>query len=192
MNFSLGQDDILAHRPSAAICGPSDLLLDKHFMKRYLILLLVLVARSAIAEHPIAVDSVAVKLFYQHSGRLSPPLLESDYLVNVFIGEYSLENDKAAEPSNTAIIDVSVSLPAGENAFGDVELTITDLDTKKVMLRQVHSTGTFDRTGISHVAFLYSEIGCSRLQFEASANTAKFKNRSKPRGIILPFGCHSG
>lgn len=33
-------------------------------------------------ENLILVDSVVVKLFSQYGGRLSPPLLESDYLVN--------------------------------------------------------------------------------------------------------------
>lgn len=160
-------------------------------MRRYLVFLLMLVTRPALAAHPIAVDSIAVKLFYQHSGKLSPPLSESDYLVNVFIGEYSLDLDPATEPSNTAIIDVAVSLPAGEDAFGDVELVITELATNKVLLRQSRSTGAFNRSGISHVAFLYSEIGCSPLQFEASAKTARFSGRSQSKRFTLPFGCHS-
>lgn len=162
------------------------------YMRRYLIFLLMLITRPALAAHPITVDSVAVKLFYQHSGKLSPPLSDADYLVNVFIGEYSLELDPKVEPSNTAIIDVTVSLPAGEDAFGDVELVITEIATNKVLLRQSRSTGTFNKSGISHVAFLYSEIGCSPLQFEASAKTARLSARSPSKRITLPFGCHSG
>ena len=148
-------------------------------------------AESAKARPVIAVDSVQVKLFYAHSGRLSPPVREKDPLVNVMIGEYTLRNDRNTEPADSVIVDVTVSAPAGAEPFGSVELVVTDIEDGKVLLRQTRDTSTFSKEGKSHVAFLYPHTGCARLRFEATAQTASAEGRSKPKQVSVPFACHT-
>lgn len=157
-------------------------------MKIVLPLLLCLVSASSWAKEQIAVDMVEVKLFYQYSGRFSPPITSADFLNNVFVGEYTLEGDTKTEPADTALIDVVVSLPPGRDAFGRVELLITDLKTKRIISRMQHDIGKFSPTGESHVAFLFP-IGCAGIKLEARAKTAGISAYSSSKFISLPFGC---
>jgi hypothetical protein len=157
-------------------------------MKIVLPLLLCLVSASSWAKEQIAVDMVEVKLFYQYSGRFSPPITSADFLNNVFVGEYTLEGDTKTEPADTALIDVVLSLPPGKDAFGRVELLITDLKTKRIISRMQHDIGKFSPTGESHVAFLFP-IGCVGIELEARAKTAGISAYSSSKFVSLPFGC---
>ena len=157
-------------------------------MKKVLPLLLCLASASSLAKEQIAVGAVEMKLFYQYSARFSPPITSADFLNNVFVGEYILESDTKTEPADTALIDVAVSLPPGKDAFGRVELLITDLKTKRTISRMQHDIGKFSPTGVSHVAFLFP-IGCSGIKVQARAKTAGIKAYSPSKFISLPFGC---
>jgi hypothetical protein len=157
-------------------------------MKIVLPFLLCFASASSWAKEQIAVDVVEVKLFYQYSARFSPPITSADFLNNVFVGEYILERDTKTEPADTALIDVAVSLPPGKDAFGRVELLITDLKTKRTISRMQHDIGKFSPTGVSHVAFLFP-IGCSGIKVQARAKTAGISAYSSSKFVSLPFGC---
>ena len=157
-------------------------------MKRLLPLLLCWVSASSLAKEQIAVDAIEVKLFYQYSGRFSPVIRSTDFLNNVFVGEYIIEGDTKAEPADTVLIDVAVSMPPGKDAFGEVELLITDLKTKRTLARMQHDIGKFSEAGVSHVAFLFP-IGCAGVRLEARAKTAGIPAYSASKWMSLPFGC---
>jgi hypothetical protein len=147
-----------------------------------------LLSASALALDVILVDSLDVKLFYQYSGRFSPPITSQDFLNNVFVGEYTLADDTKTEPADTALIDVVLSLPSGKDAFGSVELLITDLTTKRIISRMQHDIGKFSPAGVSHVAFLYP-VACAGIKVEARAKTAGIRAYSSSKFISLPFRC---
>lgn len=160
----------------------------KHLRQILSCFILSLLSASALALDVIVVDSVDVKLFYQYSGRFSPSISAADFLNNVFVGEYILESDTKTEPADTALIDVVVSLPPGKDAFGKVELLITDLKTKRNISRMQHDIGKFSPTGVSHVAFLFP-IGCSGIKVQARAKTSGISAYSSSKFVSLPFGC---
>jgi hypothetical protein len=157
-------------------------------MKLGFLIWLCLASAPSWAKEQISVDMVEVKLFYQYSGRFSLPITSEDFLNNVFLGEYTLEGDTKTEPADTALIDVALSLPPGKDAFGRVELLVTDLKTTRIISRMQHDIGKFSPAGVSHVAFLYP-IGCAGIKVEARAKTAGIRAYSSSKFISLPFGC---
>ena len=123
------------------------------------------------------VTAVQARLFMQYTGELSKPLSASDQLWNVIAGGGGLG------PSREMLVDVAVT--GTSNTFGRdqvVDLVVKSRSTGKVLQRRKGMLGIFGPSGVTHVGFWLSPIGCESLVI-----TASIAKSSKE--LTLPFQC---
>ena len=149
-------------------------------LRPFLALLLFAAFGTCCASDEISIDRVEAKLFYSHTGTLSPPIAPTFALWNVIIGEGG-----ASEPSDATLIDVVLKGTPGSYApDASVDLVVSNAESGRVISRQSASVGVLSSAGEFHVAFWLAGTGCEPLAIEASLHGAKAATR-----IEVPFAC---
>lgn len=150
-------------------------------MSRSLSLLLLLLATaSSGASGPLAVESVHPRLFYNHSGTVSPLITREFALWNTIIGEGAAE-----EPSNATLVDVIVTGDRGSyTPEARVDLTVTHSRTGKLIAKQSVEVGILSESGKFHAAFWLANTGCEPLTI-----SAKLQGSRQSLEAQVPFAC---
>jgi hypothetical protein len=143
-------------------------------------LLMLLVAGTCWATGTLSIERVQARLFYAHTGTLSQPIDSKFALWNTIIGE-----GDAQEPSDQTLIEVIIQgTPGSYVPKARVDLTVTNSDTGKLIVRKSSEVGVLSKLGKFHVAFWLAGTGCQPLAIKATLHGTTTSSLTK-----IPFAC---
>jgi hypothetical protein len=137
-----------------------------------------LLASTTAAGDLGGIDSIEVRLFYNHSGTLSEKLTGKESLRNTMIGGGD------AKEASTSIL-VTVVLWGTHGGFvpqSEVTLLVKSARSGKVLSRQKQRVGVLSDAGTYHAPFLVNHTGCEPLLITASSG-------SHQKETTVPFTC---
>lgn len=131
---------------------------------------------------PIVIKDIKAQLFLERSGKFSDNIVGSNKTFhNTVIGE-----GDAGEPADAVLVTITFEGTKNSrasdkvaSALGQVKVTQTSKQGKKILLNRVYGGMLFGDSGLTHKAFIVDGATCAPLEIEAkigkSSKTAKLE-----------------
>ena len=132
-------------------------------------------ASPLVSHAAISIDKLQARLYYDTTGTLWKPITEDMQLFNTIIGE-----GDGGVKSKSTLVDVVLKNPVLEFRQAKVQVTVTNLENKKVILNKAYPMSMTEHT--FYLPIMLNNTGCDALLV-----TANIVGTKPVKKLKIPF-----